>query len=74
MLQEMAARTDAGVWAAASMLFFLAAYAVAAVCVWRAAPAATAAWARLPLDGDGEPAAEGDSSATSPGPAGPYTV
>jgi hypothetical protein len=50
MLQELASSTGAGVWAVASMLFFLAIYIVVAVRVFRAPRKELDARARIPLD------------------------
>ncbi len=54
MLEELAKQTGAGAWAIASMLFFLAAWLVAALTTWRARPERLAELARLPLSDDGE--------------------
>jgi hypothetical protein len=59
VLQELAARTGAQVWAVASMLFFLLAYLVAAAVAWGAGPGWAARCARLPLAAD-DPSADGD--------------
>jgi hypothetical protein len=58
MLEELARETGAKVWAIASMLFFLGAWTVMAVRVWRARPEELAARARMPLADDGENATE----------------
>jgi hypothetical protein len=58
MLEELAKETGASVWAIASMLFFLGAWTVMAVRVWRARPEELAACARMPLANDGENATE----------------
>ncbi len=55
MLQELAARTGAGAWAIASMLFFLAVWVFIAVRVVRARREDLDARARLPLEEDGGP-------------------
>jgi hypothetical protein len=56
MLQELAAGSDASsAWATASMLFFIAVFAVVTVRTFRARPEELDANARLVLDGD-EPA------------------
>lgn len=54
MLQELAAQTGAGVWAIASMVFFVVAWLGIAVWVFRARPEDLEARARLALEGDGE--------------------
>jgi hypothetical protein len=54
MLQELVARTGATAWAIASMLFFLAAWILVTVRVFRASPEELDAQARLPLEGDRE--------------------
>ena len=54
MLQELTAATGAQVWAIASMFFFLLAFLIAAVLVWRTEPSVLEACARLPLAGDEE--------------------
>ena len=56
MLQELTARTGATAWAIASMLFFLAVWVFVTVRVFRARPEDLDARARLPLEGDGDPA------------------
>ena len=58
MLEELAKETGASVWAIASMLFFLGAWSVMAVRVWRARPEELAACARMPLANDDENATE----------------
>jgi hypothetical protein len=50
MLQELGSGTGAGLWAIASMLFFLAVYLFVAVRVWRSRPEDMDARARLALD------------------------
>jgi hypothetical protein len=59
MLQELAARTGAGGWAIASMLFFLAIYLAIAVRVCRARADDLEARARLALEGDAGDRREG---------------
>ena len=54
MLQELAAQTGAGVWAIASMCFFVAAWIGIAVWVFRTRPEDLEARARLALEGDAE--------------------
>ena len=58
MLEELARETGAKVWAIASMLFFLAAWTVMALKVWRSRPEELAACAQLPLSDDGGDARE----------------
>ncbi len=58
MLEELARETGAKAWAIASMLFFLGAWAVMALKVWRSRPEDLAACARLPLADDGGDARE----------------
>jgi hypothetical protein len=58
MLEELATETGASVWTIASMLFFLSAWTVMAVRVWRARPEDLAACARMPLSDDGGDARE----------------
>mgnify|MGYP003592633731 CR=1 FL=1 len=58
MLQELAARSGASLWAVVSMLFFVAVWVVIATRVVRARPEEMDARARLPLEGDGEGTAE----------------
>lgn len=55
MLQELTAETGAQAWAIASMVFFLVAFLVIAVRVWRTEPADAEACAHLPLAGDDGP-------------------
>lgn len=50
MLQELTAQTGAGMWATASLLFFIAVYAFVAIRVCRARPEDLDAQARLALD------------------------
>jgi len=71
MLQELATRTGAQIWVIASMLFFVAAYAVVAVRAWRTEPEVLNACAHLPLAGDGEAghAEPNPSRADRPNPA-----
>ncbi len=57
MLQELTARSGAQAWAIASMVFFMAAFAVIAVRAWRARPEVVARCAQLPLADDGMPSA-----------------
>ena len=57
MLQELAAQTGATAWAIASMLFFLGLWLAIALATWRARPEAMSERARLPLDGEADPAA-----------------
>jgi len=52
MLRELATETGAQVWAIASMVFFLLAFLVVAVRVWRAEPADVKTCAHLPLASD----------------------
>jgi cbb3-type cytochrome oxidase subunit 3 len=52
MFEELAKETGASVWAIASMLFFLGAWTVMALKVWRARPEEMAECARLPLADD----------------------
>ena len=52
MLQELAAQTGAGVWAIASMFFFVVAWLGIAVWVVRIRPEDLEARARLALEGD----------------------
>ncbi len=52
MLEELAKHTEAGAWAIASMLFFLAAWLVVALKTWRTRPERLAELARLPLSDD----------------------
>ena len=52
MLQELASSTGAGIWAVASMLFFLAVYVVVAVKVFRTPRRELDARARMALDDD----------------------
>ena len=52
MLQELAAQTGAGVWAIASMIFFVVAWLGIAVWVLRIRPEDLEARARLALEGD----------------------
>lgn len=59
MLQELAARTGASAWAVASMLFFIAVWAVIAVGVFRARPEEMDARARLALEADDTRAGDG---------------
>jgi hypothetical protein len=54
MLQELAAQTGAGGWAVASLIFFVAAWAVIAWRVFRARPEDLDARARLALEGDAD--------------------
>ena len=56
MLQELAGATGAAGWAIASMLFFLGVWLAIAVATWRARPEALDERARLPLDGETDPA------------------
>ena len=56
MLQELTARSGATAWAIASMLFFMAVWVFVTVRVVRTRPEELDALARLPLEGDGEPA------------------
>ncbi len=56
MLQELTARTGATAWAIASMLFFLGVWIFVTVRVFRARPEELDAHARLPLEGDDDPA------------------
>jgi hypothetical protein len=56
VLQELTARTGATAWAIASMLFFLAVWLFVTVRVFRARAEELDAHARLPLEGDGDPA------------------
>ena len=66
MLQELARETGAQAWSIASMLFFLLAFAIVAVLVWRAEPATVDACARLPLeDGDGTSGPGNDHPSTA---------
>jgi len=74
MLRELAAETQAGAWAIASMLFFLSAFLVVAVRVWRAVPAETEACARLPLADDPEPTAGKQGGELHQGHAAPKRV
>jgi hypothetical protein len=53
MLQELAARTAAGHWAVASMLFFLAVWMVIAIRTVRARAEDMDAQAHLALEGEG---------------------
>jgi hypothetical protein len=57
VLQDLADRTGASGWAIASMLFFLALWLLIGVATWRAGPEAMRERARLPLDGEADPAA-----------------
>ena len=57
MLQQLAGATGAPGWAIASMLFFLGVWLAIAVATWRARPEAMNERARLPLDGEADPAA-----------------
>jgi hypothetical protein len=54
VLQELAARTEAGGWAIASMLFFAVVWLVIAWRVVRARPDEMEARARLALEGEAE--------------------
>ena len=58
MLQELARETGAGVWAVASMLFFLAIWIAVALKVWRTPAERFAEQAALPLADDGGNAPE----------------
>lgn len=72
MLQELAAQTGAQIWAIASMLFFLLAFLVVTLLVWRLESEVANRCARLPLAGDGQtgpdleysPRARGSSEVT----------
>jgi cbb3-type cytochrome oxidase subunit 3 len=57
VLQQLAGATGAPGWAIASMLFFLGVWLAIAVATWRARPEAMNERARLPLDGEADPAA-----------------
>ncbi|MNC92424.1 hypothetical protein D3C83_88500 [compost metagenome] len=50
MLQELTTQTGAGFWATASLLFFIAVYAVVVIRLVRARPEDLAARARMALD------------------------
>jgi hypothetical protein len=56
MLQDLAGATGAPGWAIGSMLFFLGLWLAIALATWRARPEAMEERARLPLDGDADPA------------------
>ena len=56
MLQDLAGATGAPGWAIASMLFFLGLWLAIAFATWRARPEAMDERARLPLDGEADPA------------------
>jgi hypothetical protein len=64
MLQELVARTGAGVWAVASMLFFIGVWTWIAVGVFRARPEDMTARARMALDGDERSADAAQGSGT----------
>jgi hypothetical protein len=53
VLQELTAQSGAQAWAIASMVFFMAVFAVIAVRAWRARPEVVARCAHLPLVDDG---------------------
>lgn len=53
MLQEMTTETGAGLWATASLLFFIAVYAFVSIRLYRTSSEELAAQARIALD-DGE--------------------
>ena len=57
MLQQLAGATGAPGWAIASMLFFLGLWLAIGLATWRARPEAMRERARLPLDGEADPAA-----------------
>ena len=57
MLQELAGRTGASGWAIASMLFFLGLWLLIGLATWRARAEAMEERARLPFDGEADPAA-----------------
>ena len=61
MLQELAGESGAPAWAIASMLFFLGVWLAIAVASWRARPEAMDERARLPLDGEADPAGPRES-------------
>lgn len=52
MLQELTAGTDAAGWAVGSLLFFVAAYILIVVRLYKARPEDLAAQARMALDDD----------------------
>ncbi len=52
MLQELAKETGAGLWATASMFFFIAVWAMVATKVWRTRPEELAELANMPLSDD----------------------
>jgi cbb3-type cytochrome oxidase subunit 3 len=58
MLEELVRATGASIWAIASMLFFLGAWSVMALKVWKSRPEELAACARMPLSDDGGNARE----------------
>ena len=62
MLQELTTQTGAGLWAIASLLFFIAVYAFVAVRLFRTKPEELEAQARLVLDDGSEPRQAGRQS------------
>jgi hypothetical protein len=58
VLEELARETGAGVWAVASMLFFLGVWVAVALKVWRTPPERFAEVAALPLADDDSNASE----------------
>lgn len=68
MLQDLAAQTGAQLWAIASMLFFLLAFLVVSLLVWRTEPEVANRCARLPLAAEGQ---DGPGEGHSPGVATP---
>lgn len=61
MLRELAEASGAPGWAIASMLFFLGLWLAIALATWRARPEAMDERARLPLDGEADPAGPRES-------------
>ena len=61
MLQQLAGETGASGWAIASMAFFFAVWLVITIATWRARPEVMDERARLPLDGEADPAAAPES-------------
>ena len=57
MLQQLAGETGASGWAIASMLFFFGVWLAITIATWRARPEVMDEHARLPLDGETDPAA-----------------
>jgi len=57
MLQQLAGETGGSGWAIASMLFFFGVWVAVTVATWRARSEVMDERARLPLDGEADPAA-----------------